>query len=427
MEIRIEPTRSFEGIPEIPGDKSISHRAQLFGALAVGRSEILGLSGGEDVTSTWRCLTALGVKFEKKGKSLFVDGVGLRGFKGSSAPLDCGNSGSTIRMLMGILAGQTFKSVLVGDESLSRRPMGRVSEPLALMGAKIALSNKSFTPVTVEGVGELKAMDYQLTVASAQVKSAILFAALYAKGETHLTGEILSRDHTERLLPYFGAAISVSPEKISLKGGQTLKAAKVTVASDPSSAAFWWAAACVVKGGVVRTGNVLLNPTRVGFLRALGRMGAKITERVTSREPELVGEVEVRQAPLKGVTIDKAEVASLIDELPMLAVLAAYAEGVTEVRGAEELRVKETDRIEAIAVNFRAIGGEIEVFEDGFRIKGPQKLKGAKVDSLGDHRIAMAFAVGALGAEGSTLIQNAESVNISYPGFFETLARLSRG
>jgi 3-phosphoshikimate 1-carboxyvinyltransferase len=264
-------------------------------------------------------------------------------------------------------------------------------------------------------------------VASAQVKSAILLAALYAKGETKLTGKIQSRDHTEKLLPHFGADISVSPESLTLKGGQILRAAKLTVPADPSSAAFWLAAACVVKGGQVRMGGVSLNPTRTGFFRAIERMGAKISERVTSQEPERVGEVELHQAPLRGVSIPEAEVASLIDELPMLAVLAAYAEGVTEVRGAEELRVKETDRIEAIAVNFRAMGGVIETFDDGFRIKGPQKLKGGEVDSLGDHRIAMAFAVGALGAEKPTLIRNAESVNISYPGFFETLQRLSRG
>lgn len=427
MDVQISPVRSFAGTPEIPGDKSISHRAQLFGALAVGRTEITGISGGEDVTSTRRCLTALGVRFEEKENTLIVKGLGLRGFRAPLAQLDCGNSGSTIRMLMGILAGQSFKATLFGDESLSRRPMSRVAEPLRLMGAQINLSRESFTPVTIDGVGELNAIDYSLKVASAQVKSAILFAALYAQGETKLTGKIESRDHTERMLPYFGAALTATPTSLALKGGQTLKAAKVAVPSDPSSAAFWLAAASVVKGGRVHIKNVLLNPTRTGFIKALERMGAKVSQQVTSKEPELVGEVELEQAPLKGVKISGEEVASLIDELPMLAVLAAYADGVTEVRNAEELRVKETDRIEAIAVNFRALGGVIEVFEDGFRIKGPQRLKAGKVDSLGDHRIAMAFAIGALGAEGPVQIQNAESVNVSYPEFFATLKRLSNG
>lgn len=427
MEIQIDPVRALKGSPVIPGDKSISHRAQLLAALAVGTSEIVGLSNGEDVTSTRKCLTSLGVKFDQEGDTFFVHGVGLRGLKASGAPLDCGNSGSTIRMLMGILAGQSFTSTLIGDASLSKRPMGRVADPLREMGARIDLSEGKFCPMKVAGVGKLKAKTHSLKVASAQVKSAILLAALYADGETALTGKIRSRDHTEKLLPHFGGEIAVTSDRIALRGGQTLKAAKTVVPGDPSSAAFWLAAAAIVPGGHVTLKNILLNPTRTGFQSALKRMGATLTERVTSREPELVGEVEMRHSSLKGISITAEEVASLIDELPMLAVLAAYATGVTEVRGAEELRVKETDRIEAVAAGFRALGGKIETFEDGFRIVGPQKLGGGTVDSFHDHRIAMAFAIGALGATAPVTIRNAESVNISYPAFFPTLRSLTHG
>jgi len=426
VEIRVEPSKILRGSPEIPGDKSISHRAQLFAAIAEGRSEIVGLSHGEDVTSTRKCLTAMGVKFEKKGDSYFVDGMGLRGLKAPTASLDCGNSGSTIRMLMGMLAGQSFSSTLFGDASLSKRPMGRVADPLRQMGAVISLSEGKFAPMTVNGT-HVKPMDFALPVASAQVKSAILLAALYAEGETRLTGKIASRDHTEKLLKHFGVNISVTDEEIRLRGGQTLRATKTIVPGDPSSAAFWLAAALMVPGGKVTMKNILLNPTRTGFQAALKRMGAKIEETITSREPELVGEVTIEQSRLKGISIQEKEVASLIDELPMLAVLAASAEGPTEVRGAEELRVKETDRIEAVAKNFRALGGVIETFDDGFRIVGPQKLKGGTVDSFHDHRIAMAFAIGALGATGAVTIQGAEAVNISYPTFFETLKGLTHG
>jgi 3-phosphoshikimate 1-carboxyvinyltransferase len=303
--------------------------------------------------------------------------------------------------------------------------MARVAEPLRKMGARFALTAESFAPLTVEGTAELTGIDWNLKVASAQVKSAILLAGLFARGTTRLTGEIHSRDHTERMLPHFGVQVETSPGSIAIAGGQRLRAAQIAVPADPSSAAFWLAAACVVRGGRVQIKGLLLNPSRTGFLRAIQRMGAQVTERLTAKEPELVGEVEVRGSALRGVSIPNQEVASLIDELPMLAVLACYAEGVTEVHGAEELRVKETDRIEAVAKNLNRMGAQIETFPDGFRIRGPQPLRGARIDSFGDHRIAMAFAVGALGADGPTTIENAESVGISYPTFFETLRRLS--
>lgn len=427
MDFRVEPVRVFEGSPVLPGDKSLSHRAQLLAALAEGMSEIRGLSNGEDVASTGRCLQAMGVRYQVGDGLTRITGVGLWGLKAPSGDLDCGNSGSTIRMLMGILAGQSFTSRLFGDESLSRRPMGRVAEPLRKMGARIDLTRESFPPVTVHGVGHLKALPCELKVASAQVKSAILLAALYGDGETQLTGKIQSRDHTERLLPHFGVKIGVRPETISLFGGQTLTAADYQIPADPSSAAFWLAAACIVPQGRVRIDNLLLNPTRTGFFRAIGRMGARLQEKLSTLAPEPVGSVELEGSALQGISIHEDEVASLIDEIPMLAVLATYATGTTEIRGAEELRVKETDRIDAVATNLRTLGVEVDTYPDGLRITGPQKLRSGTIDSFHDHRIAMAFAIGALGAEGPITIKNAQSVSISYPAFFDTLKRLSRG
>ncbi len=428
MSTVINAATTFRGEPVIPGDKSLSHRAELLAGLAEGTSHIAGISNGEDVTTTRRCLTDLGVRFRPTGEGAFeVVGVGSHGLSPSPQPLNCGNSGSTIRMLMGVLSGLPFPMEMFGDGSLSRRPMKRVADPLTQMGADFTMTEGTYPPLTVHGSATLKAIDYELKIASAQVKSAILLAALFAKGTTRLTGKIQSRDHTERLLPHFGVKIGVTATEITLVGGQALTAADYSVPGDPSSAAFWLAGACIVPNGKVKIKKLLLNPTRTGFQKVLRRMGARITETVRTHFPEPVGDVEITGSALKGVTVRPDEVASLIDELPMLAVLACYAEGVTEVRGAEELRVKETDRIEAVATNLRKMGAEITTFDDGFRIEGRQPLRGAIVDSFHDHRIAMAFAIGALGASEPTTIERADSVNISYPAFFETLARLSRG
>jgi 3-phosphoshikimate 1-carboxyvinyltransferase len=331
-----------------------------------------------------------------------------------------------MRMLMGALVGQTFSSMLVGDTSLSGRPMRRVSAPLKQMGARIALTEHEHAPVRIEGAQRLSAIDHRLEVASAQVKTALLLAALYAEGTTRLTGEIGSRDHTERILRHFGVRIELSAQAISLSAGQPLQAARVEVPGDPSAAAFWIAAACVVPSGRVRLSNVLLNPTRTGFMRVVQRMGAAVETRVRVHEPEPTGNVQAASGSLVGVTVEQQEIASLIDEIPVLAVLATQAHGSTVVRGATELRFKETDRIEAVADNLRRMGGQIETFPDGFRIDGPQKLTGARLDSFHDHRIAMAFAIAALCAEGQTTICGAESVAISHPGFFDTLGELTR-
>jgi len=404
----IQPCKRLEGKPRIPGDKSISHRGLIFGALAEGTTEVLDILDSGDVQSTARCLRDLGVKITTDGNITRVEGVGARGFKRPEGVLDCGNSGTTIRLMMGVLAGRGITASMTGDSSLVKRPMKRVAEPLRKMGAQFQLTQDNFAPLTVLGA-KLTGIEYDLKVASAQIKSAIILAALAAEGETKITGEIHSRDHTERLLGHFGVKLRATEKYVIVPGGQTLKARRVHV-----------------PGGHVVMDNIALNPTRIGFIKALQRMGASISIRETASDPEPVGTIEARYGALKGVHITADEVPSLIDELPMLAVLASQAQGVTLVEGAEELRVKETDRIEAVATNLRAMGIEIEVREDGYRIEGPQKLKGATLQSFHDHRIAMAFSIAGLVAEGTTQIQGADCVGISYPGFYPTLRELTR-
>ena len=425
MNFTLSRAKSFRGRPKIPGDKSISHRGLILGALASGTSEVLDILEGEDVQSTARCLRDLGVAISKNGNKTLIEGIGTRGFQIPKSILDCGNSGTTMRVMMGVLAGRTIIAQMTGDASLVRRPMKRVSEPLKLMGADFKLTNENFAPLTVTGT-KIHAIDYELKIASAQIKTAILMAALTAEGTTRLRGEIGSRDHTERLLPHFGVEIKTSETEIALTGGQKMISNTVKVPGDPSTAAFWIGAASLVPGSLLELENISLNETRIGCIRVLERMGALIKTEITTHHPEPVGKIRVEANALKGVFISKVEVPSLIDELPLLAVLATQATGVTEVRGAEELRVKESDRIEAIAMNLRAMGAEIEVFEDGFRIEGPQKLNGALIKSVHDHRIAMAFSIAALVAEGETTIQDSECVAISYPNFYETLEGLTK-
>jgi 3-phosphoshikimate 1-carboxyvinyltransferase len=424
--VKITPAGKFKGSPVIPGDKSISHRGLIFGALAEGRTEVIDILESGDVQSTARCLQQLGVKITKSGNRTFVDGVGLKGFTAPREILDCGNSGTTIRLLMGVLAGQSFEARMTGDSSLVRRPMKRVAEPLRQMGAKFELTNEDYAPLTVKG-SSLKGVTYSLKVASAQIKTAITLAGLLAEGTTTITGEIHSRDHTERLLKYFGVDMNVTADAVSISGGQKLKACTVQVPGDPSTAAFWMGAACLIPGSQLELVNIALNPTRIGFLRALERMGAKIDTQITSENPEPIGRIRMTSGPLKGIKISADEVPTLIDELPLFAVLATQAQGVTEVEGAEELRVKESDRIEATATALRAMKAEIEVRKDGYKIQGVQKLHGAVIDSFHDHRIAMAFSIAGLVAQGETEILHPECVSISYPAFFETLKELTKG
>lgn len=415
----------FRGQPKIPGDKSISHRGLILGALASGTSEVIDILEGEDVQSTASCLKQLGVVITKKGNSTFIQGIGDKGFKNPDEILDCGNSGTTMRVMMGVLAGRPVTATLTGDVSLNKRPMKRVSEPLKMMGANFELTNENYAPLTVKG-GQIHSIDYHLKIASAQIKTAIIMAALTAEGTTRIHGEIGSRDHTERLLPHFGCEMTTTETEILIKGGQKLKPNVVKVPSDPSTAAFWIGAASIIPGATVEMENVSLNPTRIGFIYALQRMGAQIETEITTSHPEPVGKIKVTFKGLKGGTISKEEVPSLIDEIPLIAVLATQCHGVTEVRGAEELRVKESDRIEAVATNLRAMGAKIETYPDGFRIEGPQKLHGADIKTFHDHRIAMAFTIAGLVSDGETTIHDSECVAVSYPNFFETLDELTR-
>ncbi len=428
---------------KVPGDKSISHRALLFGALARGSTEISNLLEAEDVRSTETCLRHLGIQITRTGSGWSVLGQGRERLKTPLTHLDCGNSGTTVRLLMGVLAAEPFLAHLHGDASLSNRPMKRVAEPLRKMGAQIQLSSAGTAPVQILGTRSLQAINYSLPVASAQLKSALLLAGLSAEGTTRLSGQIFSRDHTERLLQHFGVHVERTqgqeflnpshpidqPESdatyLSIKGGQELTAAKIIVPGDISSAAFWLGLGTLIPCGTIEIQDVLLNPTRIGILTLLQKMGAQIRFEITSSHPEPLGWIKVNHSELRGIEIHPNEVPTLIDELPLIAVLAAFANGTTIVRGAEELRVKETDRLEAIACNLRAMGGAIELFPDGFAIEGPQRLRGNAMESFGDHRIAMAFSIAALKADTSSEIRGSECVSISYPKFYETLNSLT--
>jgi 3-phosphoshikimate 1-carboxyvinyltransferase len=427
--LTLHAARKFSGRLQVPGDKSISHRSLIFGALAHGRTRVTGLLRSDDVLSTWRCLERLGVTIRDHGDEVEVEGVGLHGLRASSEILDCGNSGTTIRLLMGVLSAQRFDSEMTGDGSLRNRPMKRVADPLRKMGAQIELTEGGFAPLKIRASagGRLDALAYELPVASAQVKSALLLAGIFANGKTVLSGKIQSRDHTERMLPHFGVPLHRSRDRIELEGGTTLHAASVRVPGDFSTAAFWLAAGAMIPGAQIQLDSVSLNPTRLGFLKVLQRMGARIETKILEESPEPIGTVSVWGSPLRAVRVEGDEIPELIDELPMLAVLATQAEGVTEVRGAGELRVKESDRIETTGRALRAMGAEVALFEDGFSVRGRQKLHGGKIKTLGDHRIAMAFSIAAMVAEGETEIVDPDCVSVSCPGFYGTLEELTRG
>lgn len=420
----INPVTSLKGSPRIPGDKSISHRALILGAIAQGKTEITHLLDSADVNSTWSCLEALGVSIQKQGNKICVNGRGLNSLHKSSTQLDCGNSGTTIRLLMGLLAGQNFDSVLVGDASLSQRPMQRVREPLMQMGAEINLHNYNYAPIQIKA-RHLKAVNYALPIASAQVKSALMLAALFCPETTRLSGLIHSRDHSERMFELFGSDILTTPTEILITGNQNLKACDLIVPGDPSTAAFWIAAATIVPNSEIELEEVSLNPTRLGFLNALQKMGAHIETEIISTGPEPIGNLRIKSSNLQAISLKSENIPALIDEIPILAIVCTQAHGVSEVRGAEELKVKESNRLQAIADNLRSMGVEIELLSDGFRIQGPQTLKGALINSHEDHRIAMAFSIAGLIAQGTTQISHPECVQISYPNFFDTLRDLS--
>jgi 3-phosphoshikimate 1-carboxyvinyltransferase len=423
---QIRPARSINGAVILPGDKSISHRYGMLAGIAEGTSKIANYSTGADCQTTLRCMEALGVKMERQDGILSIHGNGLDGLRPPAGPLDAGNSGSTIRLLSGILAAQPFTSEIGGDESLSRRPMERIMKPLAEMGADLSAHDGRFPPLTIKG-GSLHPIEYTLPVASAQVKSCVLFAGLFCDGETSVREPIVTRDHSEIALREFGAEIEVLKRTITLTGRPRLQGKELTVPGDLSSAAFFLVAALIVQSSSLVIRGVGMNPTRSALLDFLAQMGAdlKILE-ISETGGELIGDVQVRKTRMvKGGTLEGARTAALIDEIPVLAVLGAASENGLVVRDASELRVKETDRIATIADNFSRMGLHIEVRPDGFTVPGKQQFHAAELDSFGDHRIAMAFAVAALAADGPSTIQNAGAASVSFPEFYDTLERVA--
>ncbi len=408
---------------EIPGDKSISHRAVMFAALADGVSRIDGFLEGEDTRATASIFSHMGVRIETPSTSQrIVHGVGVDGLRAPPTQLDCGNAGTGMRLLAGLLSGQPFNTVLVGDASLSKRPMGRVIEPLSLMGARIESASGGVPPLRIQGQQRLRGMDYTLEVASAQVKSAILLAGLYAGGETVLREPHPTRDYTERMLSAFGVAIEFSPGHVRMRGGQRLRATDIAVPADFSSAAFFLVAASIVPGSALRLQAVGLNPRRTGLLAALRAMGADITEHNRSEHGgEPVADLVVRYAPLHGIEVPVEIVPDMIDEFPALFVAAAAAQGQTVVRGAAELRVKESDRLASMSAGLRTLGIAVDETADGATVHGGQIGSGS-VQSHGDHRIAMAFSVAAQVAAGAVAIADVANVATSFPGY-DTLAR----
>ncbi|MFL6216675.1 MAG: 3-phosphoshikimate 1-carboxyvinyltransferase [Blastocatellia bacterium] len=420
------------GEVRLPGDKSISHRVAMLAAIAQGVSRISNFASSADCHATLECVRRLGIEVEFSHDEVIIHGQGLRGMNPPRLPaeLDAQNSGSTIRMISGILAGQRFTSTIDGDASLHRRPMQRIIEPLTLMGAQIGASDGNFAPLTIIG-GELRAIDYTSPVASAQVKTCVLFAGLYADGRTRLREPSLSRNHSELMLAEFGARLEREEDgTLSIEGGAELNPVDYSVPGDVSSAAFVVGGASVLAGSEISMKGVSLNRTRTGFFDVLDQLGAQVEARnVRAEHGELVGDLYVTASQLKtasgGLLLAGDIIPNIIDEIPMLAVLATQVEGRVEVRGARELRIKESDRIRTVVAGIRAMGGVIDEYEDGFAVSGPQALVGARVETEGDHRIAMAFAVAGLMADGRTEIVDADCAAVSFPEFYDILSSLA--
>lgn len=423
------------GTVRVPGDKSISHRAVLFAAMSDGECAVTGVLDSEDVRSTIGAVRALGawvrqVGEEPAGLTLQVTGWGSAGPVEPAAPIDCGNSGTTARLLMGVLAGWDVPVTLTGDASLTRRPMCRVTEPLSAMGVHFDLSGEGTLPVRMRG-GALRALRYEMPVASAQVKSAVLLAGLRAEGRTTVIEPAPSRDHTERMLPGYGVGVGRHPldNECWIDGPAALSCTDVAVPGDPSSAAFLVAAVVLVPGSDVALPDVALNPTRTGFLRVLARMGARVgAEAGRATGAEAIGTIRAQSdGVLRGVTVEAGEVPSLVDEVPVLAVVASQATGVTRFEGVGELRVKESDRLTAVSEGLATLGATVRSGDDWLEIEGPSSLHACSLDSLGDHRLAMAWATAALVADGPVHIERWEAVAVSYPGFADDLAALATG
>lgn len=422
---QIRPARSLRGVIRLPGDKSISHRYAMLAAISNGESRIRNYSTGADCQSTLGCLQSLGVSVRQAEGEVIIRGRGPGGLQAPAGPLDAGNSGSTIRMLAGILAAQPFVTRIGGDESLSRRPMQRIMKPLAEMGAVIFAREGRFPPLEIHG-GPLRPIGYTSPVPSAQVKTCVLFAGLFADGVTSVKEPVRTRDHSELALREFGAEVDVEGRTVIIRGPARLEGRHLTVPGDLSSAAFFLVAALMIPGSELVIEGIGLNPTRSALIDFLVAMGASIrVHRVTRQGGEVCGDIEVKASPVRGGVIEKELTASLIDEIPVLAVLGAASEQGLTVRDAAELRVKETDRIATVADNLGRMGVKIDVAADGFHVPGRQRFHGARVDSFGDHRIAMAFAVAALAADEETIIDNAQAASVSFPEFYATLSSIA--
>ena len=425
--MKLSRANALRGELSVPGDKSISHRSVMFGALADGLTEIRGFLNGADCLATISCFSRMGIRIEQNADAVLVHGNGLRGLAQPQDTLDCQNSGTSLRLISGILAAQPFESVLTGDESIRRRPMGRIIDPLTLMGARMeSIPGNGCAPLRIHG-SRLHGIRYVSPVASAQVKSAILLAGLYAEGETRVIEPYLSRNHTELMLSAFGADVQSEHNTAIIRPAARLEGQKIQVPGDISSAAFFLAAASILPGSEILIHNVGINPTRDGILQICRRMGGNVTllnERQNAGEP--VADLLVRPAPLHGTEIGGAVIPTLIDELPVIAVMACFAEGTTVIRDAAELKVKESNRIASVVQNLSAMGADITETDDGMIIRGGRPLHGAVIESHRDHRIAMAFAIAALAADGETEIPDDGCVAISYPTFFADLQKLFR-
>ena len=421
-------SKGLKGTIRVPGDKSISHRSIIFGSLAKGETKVYDILRGEDVLSTIQVFRDLGVSIQDDGDVIRIQGVGFQGLQAPTAPLDMGNSGTSIRLISGVLAGQDFAVTMVGDDSLSKRPMDRVAIPLRQMGVEIAgQGERDCPPLHEKGTHQLQPIHYRLPVASAQVKSALIFAALQAEGESTIIEKEKTRDHTEDMIRQFGGEIQVDGKTIRIQGGQEFQGQEVIVPGDISSAAFWLVAGLILPESAIKIENVGINQTRTGILDVIQEMGGDLT--IEDRDEKAVSaSLTVKTSSLKGIRIDGELIPRLIDELPIIALLATQANGQTVIADAEELRVKETDRIQVVADSLNAMGANVVPTEDGMIITGPTPLHGAELETFGDHRIGMMVAVAALLVrDGNVVLDRAEAINTSYPSFFEDLETLLHG
>jgi len=421
-------SKGLRGIIRVPGDKSISHRSIIFGSLATGETKVYDILRGEDVLSTIQVFRDLGVSIQDDGDVIRIQGVGFQGLQVPTAPLDMGNSGTSIRLISGVLAGQDFSVTMVGDDSLSKRPMDRVAIPLRQMGVEIAgQGERDCPPLHEKGTHQLQPIHYRLPIASAQVKSALIFAAIQAEGKSTIIEKEKTRDHTEDMIRQFGGEIQIDGKTIHIQGGQEFQGQTVIVPGDISSAAFWLVAGLILPDSVIKIENVGINQTRTGILDVIQEMGGDLT--IEDRDEKAVSaSLTVKTSSLKGIRIDGELIPRLIDELPIIALLATQANGQTVIADAEELRVKETDRIQVVADSLNAMGANVVPTKDGMIITGPTPLHGAELGTFGDHRIGMMVAVAALLVrDGNVVLDRAEAINTSYPSFFEDLETLLHG